>query len=160
MAKLNLKLSAPWVEFYHEMEALFGADPDIKIELDEDENVINLRVDGEDKAEALEALLPKVKTFGNVDVWINVIPANEAHYPRMALYQKAMEGNPVLSYAKAVEPSPTTFGANYVVFKKEVVQYFNDDLSDINGMQSTLYEDIARDVFGPDAGVCFCTDVK
>ena len=45
---------------------------------------------------------------------------------------------------------------SFAVFAKEVVQYYNDDLTDINGLKSTLYEDIARDVFDID-GINYCT---
>lgn len=154
----NLNLSAPWVEFYQEIKALFGDDPAIRIDYNKDEKVISLRVEGQDKAEALEALLPKEKTFGNVTVKLLVIPANLLQTSRLSLFQAAFEGNPAFSYAKEVEPSVAAFGASYVVFKKKVVQFFNDDLSDVYGVKSTLYEEIARDVFGPDAGVFFCTD--
>lgn len=48
----------------------------------------------------------------------------------------------------------------YVVFEKEVVQYWNDNLADYNGLTSTLYQDLAKEIF-EDAnldGVYFCTD--
>ena len=155
----NLNLSAPWVEFYQEIKALFGDDPAIRIDYNQDTRVISLRVEGEEKAAALEALLPKEKTFGNVTVQVQVIPANALKASRLPLFQAAFEGNPAFAYVKvAADMSALTFGADYVVFKKEVVQFFNDDLSDVYGVKSTLYEEIARDVFGPDAGVFFCTD--
>ena len=49
---------------------------------------------------------------------------------------------------------------HYVVFKNRVVQYWSDNLGDINGNTSTLYENIARDVFGETDNVCFNTDTK
>lgn len=160
MSNTNLNLSAPWDEFYQEINALFGADPAIEIDYDEAEKVISLCVEGEGKAEALEALLPMEKAFGNVTVKLRVIPANDLKSPRLSLFQKAFEGNPVFAYAKEVEPSAITFGAGYVVFKKEVVQYFVDNLSDVNGLRSTLYQEIAKDVFGEDAGVFFSTNCE
>ena len=48
----------------------------------------------------------------------------------------------------------------YVVFKKEVVQYFNDSLGDIHGVCSTLMQDIAKDIFEDTEGVYFCTDTE
>lgn len=41
---------------------------------------------------------------------------------------------------------------------KEVVQYFNDNIGDINGNCSTLYEIIARDIFPNVNGIYFCTE--
>ena len=155
----NLKLSSPWVNFYREIQALFKDDPKIKIDYSEDDKVIKLFVEGEEKAEALMKLLPTERTFGNVTLRIQVVPANDAAVPRVELFQKAFEGNPVFSYAKVVEPAPFVFGASYVVFKNKVVQYFNDDLSDVNGLRSTLYQDIAEDVFGVYDGVYFSTEI-
>ena len=43
------------------------------------------------------------------------------------------------------------------VFAKEVVQYWNDSLSDPYGKVSTLYQDIAKDIFEDTDGVMFCT---
>ncbi len=47
---------------------------------------------------------------------------------------------------------------SYILFEPKVVQFFNDDLGDLNGLRSTLYQDIAANVF-EDAheGVFFCT---
>ena len=47
----------------------------------------------------------------------------------------------------------------YVVFVNEVVQYYNDNLSDIHGLRSTLYQEIAKDIFETRLGVYYCTDL-
>ena len=47
----------------------------------------------------------------------------------------------------------------YVLFKKEVVQYDSDDISDFHGVCSTLYQDLAKEIIGEDEGIYFCTDV-
>jgi len=49
-----------------------------------------------------------------------------------------------------------------VVFKNCVVQFFNDNLNDAHGVISTLYQNIAAEIF-EDAnlpGVHYCTDVE
>lgn len=157
MAKVNL--SAPWVTFYHEIVALFGDDPEIKIVYDEDENIIKLLVNNTHKAEALTQLLPPERTYGKVTVQVQVIPANTLEASPAALFEAAFENNPAFSFSKTVQGvlSNPLF---YVVFKNKVVQYFNDDLGDIYGNCSTLYQDIAKDVFGEQEGVFFCTDVE
>ena len=46
----------------------------------------------------------------------------------------------------------------FVCFKPQVVQFFDDDISDFNGNWSGLAQDIAREVFGDEMrGVHFCT---
>lgn len=154
----NTKLSPPWAIFYREVEALFKNDPEIHITYNEETLELKLYVDNPTKADALMKLLPRQKDFGNVSLHIAVIPADRENIDNVSIYQQAFEGNPALSYATSTQYP--AYPADYIVFKKEVVQYFNDSLADINGLCSTLYEDLARDVFGDNAGVYFCTDNK
>mgnify|MGYP006958177364 CR=1 FL=1 len=44
------------------------------------------------------------------------------------------------------------------MFENKVVQFYNDQMDDINGNKSTLFQDIAGDVFGYDHGVFYCTE--
>ena len=155
MEKVNL--SAPWVIFYKEIEALFKEDPEVKTEFDEDAKAIRLYVDEAEKAEALSQLLPSERTFGNVTVSITVVPANRLGANRIGLFQTAFKGNGAFAYAKTVEGS-LGLSLSYVVFKRTVVQFFADNLQDVAGNRSTLYQELAADVFGEDAGVCFCTE--
>lgn len=154
MENNGIQLSSPWVNFYRELEALFGDDPEIKIEYDEDQN-IDFYVDNEAKAEALLELLPGTRTFGNVTVFVNVIPFNTRRTIYCNIYETAFSGNPAFAYTV----NSTKLPIQYVVFKNKVVQYFNDALDDAHGVRSTLYQDIAKDVFGELNGVYFCTDL-
>ena len=158
MAK-KFKLSPPWITFYHDLNEMFGNDPDIKLDIDEDEYVVRMYVEDADKADALSKILPTEKVFGNVTVRIKVIPANAKEESIAELFKKAFKGNPILADALDIIGA-FDFRATYVVFAKKVVQYFNDDMGDINGLRSTLYEDIARDMFSVDGGVFFCTDTE
>ena len=155
MAKL--KLSPPWQIFYKEIEAFFKYDPDVKVIYDEDKNEIKLYVEGSKKADALTQLLPTERIFGNIEVKVIIIPANKLKNSKSSLYEDALSGNGALSYIKSatgIFTNPIT----YVVFKNTVVQYWTDDLGDINGLHSTLYQEIAKDIFGETEGIFFCTD--
>lgn len=151
-----MKLSSPWVEFYREIEALFAQDPEVKVVYEEEKNEVKLYVENARKADALTQLLPVEKTFGNVTVKITVIPANNTAVSKADLIAEAFAGNPALSYMHHIDAVIGAF--DYAVFENTVVQFFDDNLSDINGNKSTLYENIARDVFGSDIGVFFCTE--
>ena len=155
MRSNGFKIVSPWVDFYREIEAMFKDDPDIRISFDEEENVVKLFVEGTAKAVALETLLPAERTFGNVTVRVSVIPSNESRSP-VALFRDAFQGNPAFAFAQTV-PDIFSNELSFVVFRKKVVQYYNDDLGDINGLRSTLYQDIAEDLFDSD-GIYFCTD--
>lgn len=155
MTMKNVKLSPPWIVFYEEIEALFREDPAVKVDYDGDTNEIKLYVEGAEKADALTQLLPAEKTFGNITVKVTVIPANMEGPSRLQLFQKAFEGNPAFVY---IHESSGIFDFDYVVFKAKVVQYESDNTGDLNGLTSTLYQDIAKDVFEDVSGVFFCTE--
>lgn len=149
----NVKLSAPWVRLYRQIEALFERDPQVRVVFDEDATTIKLFVDNAIKADALTQVLPEERVFGNVTAKIEVIPSNNDD--PLALVQAAFDGNPALAYTQRVN---TPLGeVRYAVFAPEVVQFFDDDMSNISGKCSTLYQDIAKDVLAAD-GVFFCTD--
>lgn len=158
MEDKKTKLSPPWVEYYRKLEAMFGPDPDIKVEFDEDEMHIKLYVESHEKATALDELLPVQKDFGNVSVFIEVIPANDEP-KRIDYIKRAFEGNPAFSYATTIEGIMSN-PISYVVFKPEVIQFWNDNMGDPHGITSTLMADIAKEIIGEDEGVIFSTDKK
>lgn len=155
----DLRLSAPWLTYTNEVKALFGEDPDIKIVYSDDEPTLILMINGEEKAEAIAKLLPTEKVFGNVILKINVVPANVDNGSPEQLFRKAFDKNPVLSYIKTIGDSAIFGGACYVVFKKKVVQFYNDNIADVNGNKNTLLQDIAGEVLTKQNGVFYCTDV-
>lgn len=155
MEKFNL--SAPWITFVHEVTALFEDDPDIRIKFDSQSLTLKLFVEDPYKADAIKELLPEEKMFGEVPLKIEVVPANR-EVTKADLFNRAFSGNPALQF---VFTSDSMFGpVSYIVFTNKVVQFFNDQMDDINGNKSTLFQDIAKDVFGTDHGVFYCTDTK
>ena len=159
----SISLSAPWITYYREVEALFQKDPEVYITFNESTNTIFLYVDNNDKADALAQLLPAIKEFGNITVYTHVVPSNNGPMKTFdttpSIFEAAFKDNPAFKY---VMETPQTFAISlaYIVFAKEVVQFYNDDLGDINGLCSTLYQDIADDVFDKKDGICFCTDTE
>ena len=157
----KLKIQSPWVTYFNELRMLFKHDPEVEVSLvDEDGYKIILRVDNTDKADALSQLLPTSKAFGNVIVEISVVPANKVA-TKADLFRKAFLGNPAVEDITSLEPAEGG-RIDYVVFANKVVQYYNDDLSTVHGYKSTLFEDIAKDVFEMNDGdvVFFCTALK
>lgn len=153
----ELNMVSPWVEYLNQIDAFFKEDDDVNVDYDSEAMVIKIYVDGDSKAEALSQLLPTSKKFGNVEVKINIIPANQHDTSRVGLFRKAFEGNKAVSYIQTVS-GVSTNDFNFIVFNPKVVQYYNDDLSDINGLCSTLYQDLAKGLFGETEGCYFCTD--
>lgn len=158
MAKL--KMLSPWMVFYREIDAMFKRDPEVKVVYDEDEQIIKLFVDNTSKADALTQILPEEKEFGNVTVKIVVIPANNLLQSSPDdLFGRALCCNDAVAGVETTKDIPGFPCLTYVIFAKEVVQYFTDNLGDYYGVTSTLYQNIAKDIFINTDGVYFCTDV-
>ena len=165
MARLGL--SAPWITYYHELVAFFEQDHGVRIVLDEGNCEIKIYADYAQKEVALSELLPKEIEFGSVTLKVTVVPVNSKTAKTMAhitalskpeLIGIVLSDNDALVYTQMID-GVFTNPITYFVFENSVVQYFNDSLSDIHGLCSTLYENLARNIFGNDEGVFFCTDL-
>ena len=163
----KLGLSSPWVIFYREVQALFKGDPEVHVVYDEEDNIIKVYVENSEKADLLAKVLPDKKTFGRVQIDLQVIPADGRKLDTVtpdnvdaSLFEKIFAGNACFSFAKTYQ-NLFAYTITYVVFKCEVVQFFVDDISDIRGLRSTLFADVAKDIFECifDFTVNFCTDV-
>lgn len=160
MESKNLKLSPPWVTAYNEICALFKEDPDVRVLSGSDDGgeYIELLVDGADKADALQRLLPKEYMFGNAVVRVEVVPSNKA-VSGVDIVRKAFAGNPILKEIKTAQRG--IYGAfSYALFRKEVVQFFNDEMGDPSGNRSTLFADIANERLVHPDGVFFSTSAE
>lgn len=165
MAKLNL--SPPWMVCYRKLSAFFKEDSEVRITYDEIEQEIKLYVDNAEKAVVLEKLLPSEQVFGNVTLYITIVPANKTSFDsvkaghststKMTDIVRALVNNKAVTDIKVVDGIMTNKMV-YVIFRKEVIQYFTDDIGDYHGICSTLYQDLAKEIFSNIDGVFFCTD--
>ena len=157
----TLKLSSPWAIYAREVSELFKYDDQVHVVFDDENYKLKIYVDNGRKAAALEKILPQEKSFGNVTISITVVPANDNYNTVFTtnkdIYCAAFTGNRAFSFITETQ-GVFTNNLTYVVFNKTVVQYFNDDLSDVYGQCSTLYQDLAKHVFVEQEGVFFCTD--
>lgn len=165
MNEVRLKLSPPWITYINKLQALFDGDPQIAFNVDMSVPSVVLATNNGDKAAALLKLLPTEKYFGNVTLKIGVDgPVSNLAFPtRASLFETAFKGNPAFAYCAApAEEGYFYVDFTYVVFKNCVVQFFNDNLNDAHGLISTLYQDIASEVFDEAnlTGVYYCTDVE
>ena len=172
-----VNLSAPWVQYYRKLDAMFKHDINVTVVFDGTDIRCDLYVDGDEKAEALAKLLKPTVEFGNVIMPVIVHPSNEiramyenklvypyapGRYARTAPYAQDMHyialntNSAMTSVEYKYGPGGAVF--TYVIFRPQVVQYFADNIGDYYGNVSTLYEDIARDIFIEETGVHYCTD--
>ena len=156
MEEKNVKLSPPWYTFYHKINAMFGSDPEITIKFDEDAMTLKLFVDNQAKADALASVLPIEKDFGNVKLNIEVIPSDKVNSVKQ-LYKTIFRDNPVFSQVIEVA-DPSIPQASYVVFNPLIVQFYNDNLADAYRNETTLLQEIAKDIFIQQSGIYYCTE--
>lgn len=171
MAKLQVV--SPWVNYYYKLNAFFRGDPDVTVVYDEKKTEVKLYVRGDEKASAIEELLPASREFGTVALKITVIPANyssstiDSPYARgrtvyrdmndtQKLFMTALRNNPAFSFTDRICLQANEI--TYIVFENKVVQYYDDNIMDYYGQCSTLYQNIAADIFNPINGVRYCTD--
>lgn len=157
-----LKLQPPWKTYYSKINAIFEKDPEIRVEYNENNSTpkVTLYVENAAKAEALQELLGTEKKFGTITLTIDVIPANMALKSQNDLLKIALDGNPIVNQITTFD----VFGGDFTFceFKKEVIQFPNDDFSDLYGNYNGLAEDIAREIFvgAINPQINFCTAVN
>lgn len=177
MTDVRLRILPPWSTYVKKLEALFDGDPQIAFNVDLTSACpsVVIATNNPEKATALAKLLPDEKTFGNVTLNISIdcsTMSNREFANPKELYETAFEGNPAFAYVLSVDNGWFT-PFTYVVFKNCVVQFFNDNLNDPHGVVSTLYQEIASEVFDDRDdqfysyfkddtynGVVYCTDIE
>lgn len=167
MTDIRMKISPPWITYVNEVNCLFEHDPEVQLIYDNDEKTVELYVEDPTKAFAIDRLLPDEVEYGNIVLEVKVIPGNKASSEEIPenptndwFFNTAFKNNPVFAYTKTINGLFSN-DLTYVVFKNKVVQFFNDNLNDIHGLISTLYQEIAEEVFSDELnGVCYCTDIE
>ena len=164
MNDVRLKLAPPWITYINKLQAILDPDPQIAFNVDWHAPSVTIACNNGEKNAALKILLPDHMTWGNIDMPINIDGpiTNRAFVSRKELFETVFKGNSAFAYCVAPAEEGYFFvDFVYVVFKNCVVQFFNDNLNDAHGIVSTLYQDIANELFvNIGDGVHFCTDVE
>lgn len=152
----DLNQSPPWVAHARKIKAIFDYDDDVDVVYDNDDLVVRLLVRGQAKADAIDKLINHEVEFGNVTLTVSVVPANGEETPA-SICRDAFYGNEAVN---EIYTSTEGFGHDmaFVVFEPIVSQFFNDNLASPFGVESYLFEDMARDVFALD-GAVYSTDI-
>ena len=160
----NVGIQSPWVTTYGKIRALFENDSDLKIsKLSGDhEGVYTFAITSGNvtKLTAIEKILKKEFVFGNVTLQVKFIYDDPVDDQITANdFRNAFNGNTIVRDVKTVK-NPFGTEQTFVMFGKDVIQFYNDDISDLYGNFNGLSEDIAREVFNPtDASINFMTDI-
>lgn len=160
----RLTLEAPWNTYRKMLNALFEYDPEIEVGDVIDaigcqtiDYSIGIMVKNHRKFEALQKLLPANKEFGSINVAIYVYDMENEEKNDIEVFKDLFNDNPIVSTFEKIK-LPDGSERNFVCFRPEVIQFYDDDISDCYGNYNGLAEDIARAVFGDRAGdVSFST---
>ena len=150
-------MMSPWDEYVQAAKALFEDDPDVVVDdatlLESGDYRVIVRVHGDDKAESISELMPTELTYGNVTLYVDVVPDNERELTTADHLRRAFAGNPL--FVDVIELSPTlvSVGATYALFMPECVQYFSDNLGSPYGATTVAVEEVARKVLSLPDGV-------
>ena len=164
-------IQAPWYTVYNKVVALFGNDEELQISnLSEVDDVpdngfkcgygFTISSKNSVKLKSIEKILKRHFEFGNVYLNIDFVyePQND-DVITPSDFKNAFAGNNILSKVQIV-PTPAGVPQTFVVFAREVIQFYNDDITDLYGNFNGLSEDIARELFNDtDASICYCTDI-
>ncbi|EEL34370.1 hypothetical protein bcere0019_23770 [Bacillus cereus Rock3-28] len=137
------QLSPPWITYFNELKNSVGADPTVTVGplIPTDGNfIILVQTTDFEKAIALATLLKPTVQFGNVTIIVSVIGdgiVNPIPCPLDAF-----------ELAQVVVQPQFPGGANVVfpVFSAEVIQFFNDDISNLCQTFTEVAAQVFRDV--------------
>lgn len=155
---MSVYLSSPWMLYYRRVAQLFEKDPHVEVTFNNDTYELKLVVSGQRKAKAIAQILPKTRKFGNVEVQTRVLCEEDKDSDSARVLRDAFEDNDAVSWIDTFTDPPGN-QINYVAFEPCVVQYFSDNIGGIEGVTSTIYEEIAKDIFSETVkGTFFCTE--
>ena len=160
-------LQSPWVTYRNFLNAMFERDPEVEVgavdEGDDGIYTVIVMVHNYEKFLAMKDVLHQSIVMGNVTLVINLQCDVDTDKDTVSDFEKlktVFQGNNIVKDFKVVT-DPAGVDHNFVLFWPEVVQFWNDDMSDYYGNWNGLAEDIARGLFKVNASVNFCTaDLK
>lgn len=160
-AGVEVNLSPPWVTYNNKLRYSLGADPQISVGTvfqppNSDYYVVVVTVTGAQKAQALANIISPEQTFGTTPLYIVVTDSESNLYTQNCgavsnIYDvasnviTALSGNPYFAQVIVnAAPFDHKLLIVYPIFCSQVIQFYNDDLSNL----CQTYSDVAANVFG------------
>lgn len=140
-------LSAPWTHYGNLIINLFKKDDDVKIttDVEEKDGIYNIYIssDNVSKLAAMEKVLGEEKVFGNITVKINYEDTSSAC--TLDDFVAAFKDTEYLICYEHIETEIGSFDCPVVA--KEIIQFFNDDITDGYGNENITVADAISEVF-------------
>lgn len=141
-----MNLSAPWYTYAKKIKAFFAYDDDVTVgDLEKLRNghySLTITVKDPTKAYALEKLVKPDTVFGDTHVFVDV--ALDGVEGAEGIIRAAFKGHLAVSDVATKETQGGK--ALYLRFLAEIVQFFDDDLSDYSGNFTELIHKVAADI--------------
>lgn len=148
----NLTLSSPWETYRRKLAAFFELDEQVTVgevvDIDGGKTV-TVSVASREKAAALEKVLKKRVEFGNVVLTVIVSDVSGEETLTDMLKAAFAYNETVRRVMSGTDHTGTEHV--FVICEPDVIQFFNDDLSDYLGNFNALAADVARELFDVEA---------
>jgi hypothetical protein len=152
-----VKLSPPWYSLWNEVSHAIGKDVNIQVlglNVSSEPYKITIITDNESKGQALSTILVPKHQFGHITVTVSVQNCTGEQFQGLSvssvtdlvdIFKEALRDNDLFvnAISKPISPLPNAPVYVYPVFMKEVIQFFNDDLTDLYNN----YNNVAANVF-------------
>ncbi|WP_232361964.1 hypothetical protein, partial [Bacillus thuringiensis] len=159
---VQAQLSPPWITYFNELKNSIGADPTVTVGplIPVGGNyIILVHALSNEKARALATFLKSFVQFGNVSVTVivtnneneivNPFPCPLDAFEIAHLFQVALENNPYFEQVVVQPQFPGGPNVVFPVFTAEVIQFFNDDISNLcqtfTGVAANVFRDVMND---------------
>ena len=158
----NPSMSAPWIAYAHKVIAAFEKDPDVTVDIgDADVSggflTIEIICKNYVKYLALQEILKRPEPISNVRIDMVFTYSGTERDKQISLYETALGGNPYFnSVIQLSDPREETVKYTFALFNNEIVQYFDDDISDYYGCNNMVPEDLFREVLKDDPEIRMC----
>jgi hypothetical protein len=162
MADSQFGLQSPWVIFHKGIYNLFTQDPDITVEptirkCGDGLYETHISSSNFEKLNALKKIIKNEIQMGNI--LVRVIFDYDAPTDSISAddWKTAFEGNPLFKDIVSV-PTPTGGAVNYVLFTRDILTYFVDDVTDLYGNKHIIVADLVKQVVNETIGINICTE--
>lgn len=155
----KVSLEAPWETYRKELYNLFKFDPEVSVEqisfVSGAIYEVVITSTNYNKLMALKKILYNEIVFGNVTLKIAFDYKAPTDEDNSQAWRDAFEGNPLFDKIETVV-APDGSNVNYAIFGRDIISFFNDDLSDYHSNKHMIVADIVKDVTS-DKSVYPCT---
>lgn len=145
---IEVTKNRPDVDLANKIKAMFEGDPYIEMEYidatEKDEAILKFKVSNSKKAAAIKKILPSRYGEGFTSLPLNIVVEDVTNINAETIVD-AFKGNP--HFKDYIEITDPLTGETYhiCIFKKEVLQFKNDNAGSLHGYEFALMEQLAKD---------------